>query len=296
MPTSDEHIDCKLVRVLSALCCETWLITPEMHKTLTDIARNHAFGGRAEAEQHAAAESMPAKPAKRRFALVGRTAVIPVEGTIGRKFSSALYSSGVTSIDVLDRILQSAAIDDEVNSILLSFDSPGGLATGVPELGARIRQIRDTKPVVAFADGLTASAAYWMAAQADVVFATESAQVGSIGVYIALLDVSRYAEMEGLRVEVFKSGKHKAMGYPGTSLTDEQRAMLQARVDELGAKFRAAVREGRARAIDDDVMQGQSFGAEAAVANGLIDQVTDFDTALRAAGQLGEMRARRMRK
>jgi ClpP class serine protease len=65
--------------------------------------------------------------------------------------------------------------------------------------------------------------------------------------------------------------------------------MIQARVDEIGAKFRATVNSGRARAIADDVMQGQSFTAAESLANGLIDTVSDFGTALSDAGKLGRM-------
>ena len=283
----------RLVRVLTALISEPWLITPEMHRTLTDIVLAHAKSGATEQQQHALAADMPANPAKRRFQVSGSTAILPVEGTIGRKFSSSLYSSGVTSIDIFERMLKSAMVDTEIDSILITLDSPGGLATGVPEVASLVMQARELKPVIAYADGLTASAAYWIASQADAIYATPSAQVGSIGVYLSLLDVSRMAEMEGVRVELFKSGKHKGMGMPGTGLTDEQRGMLQARVEALGVKFRESVNTGRARTISDEVMQGQSFAVEEALTNGLIDQVTDFDSALRDAGRLGKLRARR---
>jgi signal peptide peptidase SppA len=285
--------DVRLVRVLTALLCEPWLITAEMHRTLCDIAMSHAKGGSAEAAQHALAAGMPANPAKRMFTVAGNTAILPVEGTIGRKFSSSLYSSGVTSIDVFERMLKAAAVDPEIDSIMISLDSPGGLATGIPEVAELMRQVRARKPILAFADGLTASAAYWIASQADAIYATESAHVGSIGVYLALLDSSRYAEMMGVHVELFKSGRFKGMGMPGTSLNDEQRAMLQTRVDALGVKFRSAVQSGRAREISEDAMQGQSFSVEDALSAGLIDQVTDFDAALRDAARLGKIRASR---
>jgi signal peptide peptidase SppA len=280
----------KLLRVLEYLVCEPWLLTPEMHATLTGIVRSHAFGGAAEDAQHRAAADYPANPKKRGFAVIGDTAVLPVEGVIGRKFSDSLYSSGVTSVDVLHRMLNAAAGDPQVNSILLAFDSPGGIVTGVPEAAAAVASARARKPIVAYADGQMCSAAYWIAAQADVVYAMPSAQVGSIGVYLALLDQSRAAEMQGLRVEMFRSGKHKGMGQPGTTLTDEQRAMMQTRVDAIGAQFRAAVQDGRGRPIAADIMQGQSFGAAEAKAAGLIDSVTDFDTALADAVRLAKMR------
>lgn len=289
--------DNRLVRVLTALYCETWLLTPDMHQTLCEIAKAHAAGGAVEAEQHAAAARMAANPAKRRYELAGpagRSALIPVEGVIGRKFSSSLYSSGVTSVDVFQRILSEAAADDEVDALTLVFDSPGGIAMGVPEAAAAIRAASARKPVVAYADGLMDSAAYWMASQADVIYATPSADVGSIGAYIAILDTSRYNEMTGMRTELFRSGRFKGMGVRGTSLTDEQRDMIQREVDAVAGQFKAAVRAGRdPKQIADDTMQGQSFSAEEALGRGLIDGITDLETAVADAERLVKMRPRR---
>lgn len=276
----------KLVRVLSALVTEPWMITPIMHKTLTDIVCAHAFGGSREQDQHKMATGYPANKAKRDFALVNNVAVIPCEGVIGRKFDNVLYSSGVTSIDIWQRMLNSAMDDDEVDCALLVFDSPGGAVTGVPEAAAAVAAA--SKPVIAYADGQMNSAAYYIASQAAQIYAMPSASVGSIGVYLQLLDVSRAAEMEGIKVEMFKSGKHKGMGVAGTSLTDEQRTMLQTRVDQLGAQFRQAVISGRQREIASDVMQGQTFAADDAVKNGLIDAVADFERALADASFIGK--------
>jgi len=297
----------KLVRVLTALYCEPWLITPQMHKTLCDIAGKHAAGGDIEAAQHEVAAAMKAKPAKRDYAVVeveeldeddprgrpkklGDVAVIPVEGVIGRKFSRSLYSSGVTSIDVFERLVRTAAEDEQVDAITLLFDSPGGLVMGVPEAARAIAWAREAKPVIAFADGLMDSAAYWLASQTDAVYATESADVGSVGVYIALLDSQRWEEMQGFKTELFKSGRFKGMGYPGTSLSDEQREMLQGIVDDVAAKFKAAVARGRGGQVPDEAMQGQSFGVEEALVYGLIDSVTDAETAIRDAARLARIR------
>jgi signal peptide peptidase SppA len=292
--------DCKLVRVLTALMCEPWLLTPQMHKTLTDIAKAHAFGGQAEQLQHAKASEMPANPAPFNFTLIeafeagpdgkpdktrkrGTVASIPIQDVIGRKFSNSLYSSGVTSIDVFQRLVKIAAEDDVVSAIVLTIDSPGGVAMGTPEAAESVRRASTVKPVLAYVDGLCCSAAYWIASQAHAIYAMPSAEVGSIGAYMAVMDVSRAAEMEGIRVEIFKSGKHKGMGYPGTSLTDEQRDMLRAQVMEIAGKFKAEVRKGRELDILDDAMQGQSFSVEAGLKLGLIDQVGTFDEVVRDA-------------
>jgi ClpP class serine protease len=82
-----------------------------------------------------------------------------------------------------------------------------------------------------------ASAAYWIGVTADAIFAEPSAEIGSIGVYSAFLDESRAFEMEGLKTELFKTGKYKGMGMPGLPLTEDQRALIQAEVDRVNKQF-----------------------------------------------------------
>lgn len=285
----------KLIRIMTSLYCDPWLLTPQMHKVLTDVAQCHADDGQMEQIQHALAEQFEPKNKAKEYIVQDAVAVIPVEGVIAKKFSTVLRSSGVTSVDVLERMVIQATDDPSVDSILLNFDTPGGTVRGVPEAAQTIRAAREIKPILAYADGMCCSAGMWLAAQASAVYASPSADVGSIGVYQPFLDQTRAAELQGLKVEMFKSGKHKGAGYPGTSLSDEQREIIQSRVDAIGVQFRAAVRGGRGGVeISDDTMQGQSFDAESALANKLIDSITTFATAMRDAVTMGKNnRARR---
>lgn len=280
----------RLARVMLALVREPWLITPDAHHTLMDIVGAHAAGGEMAEAQHVLAASMEANPQKRQYAVVDRVAVIPVEGVIGRKFSSVLYSSGVTSSDVFSRLVQVAADDEEIDTILLTFDSPGGTAAGTPEAAATVAAAQMTKPVLAYVDGLCDSAAYWIASQSAAIYATQSADVGCIGCYLAILDSFRADGRPG-EVQMFKSGKFKGTGYPGTTLETDERKMLQDNVDRIASEFKAAVRAGRSGiTIPDEIMQGQSFSAGEALRVGLIDQIADMDQAMRDARLLGSMR------
>lgn len=265
----NEH---SLLRCMTALVMDPWLLTPVMHRTLCEIVVAHISNPEA---QHIKAATFGKRPTPREYGMTGDgVAVIPVDGVIGRKFSSSLYSSGVTSVDVFTRLLRDAGEDPQVKSVLLMMDSPGGHITGVPEAGRAVSDLNAKKPVIAYADGLMCSAAYWIASQAAAVYAWDEAVVGSIGVYCSFLDTSRKAENEGAITEIFKSGKYKAMGHPGTSLTPDERAMIQKRVDEIGVQFRAAVRSGRqGKQIADETLQGQSFSAAECVNNGLIDGI-----------------------
>jgi protease-4 len=166
------------------------------------------------------------------------------------------------------------------------------MVSGTPEAAAAVLRAKAAKPVLAYADGLMDSAAYWIGSQADAIYATQSADVGCIGCYLAILDTSRADEMAGYKLEMFRSGRFKGMGAAGTSLSDEQRAMLQADVDRIAAEFKVAVR-GTRGAISDELMQGQSYSVEAALAHGLVDAVTDMDAALRDVADLKTIRANR---
>jgi protease-4 len=286
----------KLTRVLTALYCEPWLIAREAHSMIARIVHNHAAGGEAEKAQHALAATFDAKQPKMDYEKRGSSAIIRVEGIIGRKFSSCLQSSGVVSVDVLSRVVEDAVADAEVKEIMLVFDSPGGVAMGVPEAAETIAKATEKKPVMSYVDGLCCSAAYWLASQADVVYSTPSGETGSIGCYMALLDSSRNEEMMGMKTVVIKSGKYKATGFPGTSLTEEQRDMLQARVTAIADQFRMAVhmkRDGKHMMISDEVMQGQSFDAAQARSVGLIDSITTISEALLDLRELSKQRARR---
>lgn len=285
--------DHKLVRVLTALYTEPWLISPPMHKTLCDIALAHSQrGSELEAAQHLAAARMPVNQANKEYEVIDGVAVVPVEGVIGRKFSSSLKSSGVVSIDIFEKLIQEVRKDDKAQAVVLRIDSPGGVVTGTPEAGSAVRALRNEKPIIAFADGRMDSAAYWVGSQADLIYAMPSSRVGSIGVYMAFFDQSRRAEMLGMKLELFKDGRFKGMGYPGSSLNDEQRALLQASVEKIGATFRATVQDGRGRVFDEELMQGQDFDAEDALHNGLIDSITTLEAAMRDAASLAKMRNR----
>jgi signal peptide peptidase SppA len=223
-------------------------------------------------------------------------AVIPIAGVLYRGFSSKLYDWGITSTDVLERHIAQAAMDDQIHGILLHVDSPGGVIWGTPEAARAVRKAQELKPVIAYADGLMCSAAYWIASQATGVYATESADIGSIGVYIALLDESRAAEMAGVHVEMFTSGKFKGAGYPGTTLTLDHRNELQDSVNETHEQFKAAVRSGRASDIPDVYMQGKTFPVSRALDASLIDGMADFDGAVEALiGVVQHTRAGRIR-
>ncbi len=199
-------------------------------------------------------------------------AVIPVYGILGKHLSAFEAECGGCDVEAIGEMLDYAIASPAIKSVLLDIDSPGGVVTGIPELAAKIREATAAKPVYAFTSGQCCSAAYWIASACDAIFCTTSADVGSIGVYVALCDNSEWWKKEGLKLELIKAGEFKAMGISGKPLEDAERALIQADVDAIYEMFTADVRSGRG-AIDDEVMQGQTFMGANAVSAKLVDEM-----------------------
>ena len=200
-------------------------------------------------------------------------AIIPVKGVISKNVSELDALCGACDIENVEEMLEEAEQDASVKTVILVIDSPGGTSVGVPELANRIKNF--SKEVIAFTDSEACSAAYWLGSQASKGFySTPSASVGSIGCYIAYPDCSKAYEMEGVKMEIIKSGVYKGAGIPGTSLDDGQREMLQTEVNEIHDQFKMAVKSVR-EFVDDASMQGQIFSgtkaAEAGLVTGLVN-------------------------
>ena len=280
-----------LTRIKRALYCEPWLVTPEMHRQLCGIVAAHESGAAhlpagisnvEHAQEHGVVASedwdtMRGQP--NGVTWYDSVVSIDVGGVIGRRFSAFLNSSGVTSVDVLERMIRAAAMDDRVDGIVLDIDSPGGTVAGTPEAAQAVEFASERKPVAVYTGGMMASAAYWIGAPADAIFAAPSASIGSIGVYSAFMDQSRAMEMAGLKTELFKAGTFKAMGVPGVPLTDEQRELLQSRIDEIYDWFTSVVMINR-RDVANSTMQGQTFMASEAMERNLIDGIGTFERAI----------------
>jgi signal peptide peptidase SppA len=202
-----------------------------------------------------------------------RTAIIPVYGVIGHKLGMLEKSCGATGVEDIEEDMVSAAGNRKIDRIILDIDSPGGTVGGVAELGDLIADINaNDKQVIVFSDSLIASAAYWLAAGAHSIITTKCAESGSIGVFSALTDRSEAFRMEGLKVEVIRSGPKKGLGIPGTPITDALREEVQRGVDQIYGLFSKHVKQYRPR-VTDDSMQGQVFLAQEAAGRGLVDGI-----------------------
>jgi signal peptide peptidase SppA len=245
---------------------EPSLITPSAHASIRQLLESKIVTGEFIRD---GVDSCGKKVEVPQMQIIDGIAHIPIGGAIGQGLNGFARGRGAVDVSDVAEEIDTAMADKSVKSVLFDFDSPGGMVSGTPELADKIKSI--SKPKYSFTSGMIASAAYWLAASTDGIFATESAEVGSIGVYLPFHDMTKAAEMEGVKVELIKAGKLKGIGYPGLPLSETQRAHLQERVDQIYTMFTAHVRKTRGAHVSDDTMQGQTFLAREAHSRGLID-------------------------
>lgn len=203
-------------------------------------------------------------------------ALVPVKGMISKGLTELESLCGACDVHDIEEMLEECHRDPAIKTIILDVDSPGGTSVGVLELANRIKNC--SKEVISFTSNECCSAAYWLASQAGAGFyATPSSCVGSIGVYIAYPDCSEAYKMEGVKMDVIRSGLFKGAGIPGTSLDANQRQMLQDEVDEIHAEFKQSVKSVRSF-VEDSSMEGQTFSGKKAAEAGLVTGlVNGFD-------------------
>lgn len=215
----------------------------------------------------------------------GGIAVIPIYGVITQRGNMVddVSGPGMVSTQLVTQMLRQAVADDAVRQILLDIDSPGGSVYGVSELGDAILSARSQKPVVAIANSLAASAAYWVGSQASEFYVTAGGEVGSIGVWQAHFDYSQALAAEGVTPTLISAGKFKVEGNPYAPLSEEAQGFMQSRVDDYFLGFTKAIAKGRnlpIAQVRDGMGQGRVLGADAALAQNMVDGIASFDQVL----------------
>lgn len=214
----------------------------------------------------------------------GSTAILPLHGYLDQHPSVFLDLVGGTSTAQLASDMRDLAEDSSVGAILLHVNSPGGSVAGVQEAAEVVRQVGKRKPVVAQVDSLAASAAYWIASQANQVYASPGAGVGGIGVYLLHQDLSELYEREGVRPTYIYEGKYKVEGNPTEPLSEDALEHFQSMVSNQYYKFVNDVAKGRQVSVEkalDSFGQGRVVEVDTAQAVGMIDGVRSFYDTLR---------------
>ncbi len=230
------------------------------------------------------------------YFMVENIAVVPVQGVLAKHSSMVNGMSQPTGMAYgqIARAVSLAENDPKADAILLDINSPGGMVAGVQDAYAEIMKAAKTKPVIAYAHDMAASAAYWLGAAADRIILSPTAVAGSIGVYTIHEDVSGQLADKKVKRTLIASGPYKGAGAGGLPLNADQLSAAQAEIGAMAGQFFAFV--GKQRGLSDaqlaTVTDGRVWIGPDAVANGLADKVVTPREAIAYAQAFASQRKR----
>jgi signal peptide peptidase SppA len=223
------------------------------------------------------------------YTIVDGTAIIPLEGVLTKK--NNCWSDATSTIE-FRHALRKAAHDPQVDSVLIVVDSPGGSLSGTQSAAREIGLAKERKPVHAYVEGECCSAAYWIASQCDVVHASSTAIIGSIGVLMVVPDTSRAYEKAGIKMHVIGSTDLKGAGSDGSPVTDAMILEWKSTISALSDEFVKNIAMGRGIKIEDAQKWADArvHIASDALALGMIDTICNLDDLIGAREMIGQQK------
>ena len=225
-----------------------------------------------------------------------KIAVIDITGTMlsGGSGVPQLFSetTGAYSNTIMKQ-LRRAAKDKNVKAVLLNINSPGGSVTSAEEITEEIQRFKkdSKKPIVATMGNAGASAAYYVAANCDKIYANPSTLTGSIGVYIGSKNLEELYKKLGITDVMIKSGVHKDILSGARPMTAEERTILQSMVDEMFESFLQTVSIGRKLPLEQvrALADGRVYTGRQAKNLKLVDELGNYYDALAGTAELAKI-------
>ncbi len=217
--------------------------------------------------------------------------ILPIEGMIIPKSDFfSLFFGGFAALDILTRDISEMIEREDIHTIVLDIDSPGGSAFGVQQFANLIFEARGKKPIIAVTSGMMASAAMWIGAAAHKVYITgDVTVVGSIGTVTSHTDISGFREKMGVKTTEITAGKFKRVPSMFEPLNDEGRAVLQGQVDHANKAFIkdiATFRGVTISVVNNKMADGRTFIGTQAIKIGLIDGKLSMDEIMESVGNV----------
>lgn len=265
---------------LAALSNSIWLMESKQLAAIMSAAQHYLKIG---LERKAASD--------RPMSTNGKIAILPMHGIIEQRASIWMDWFGGTSTDRFGAMFDEVMRDPKIRGVVVDIESPGGTVPGVMETADKIYAARGQKPVVAIANSMAASAAYWLGSAFDQFYVTPGGVAGSVGVYSVHLDFSAAMEAEGVKPTLFAVPEFKAEFNPFMPLSDESKEHEMKEVNRIYDQFVAAVAKHRGTtpgSVRANYGRGRVVDAQSAVAAGMADKVATLEQVVSrmAAGRI----------
>lgn len=204
---------------------------------------------------------------------------IYIESTID-EYGTGVYNHQYT-LNAIDAMME----DSQNQGMILYINTPGGSVYASDELYFKIKEYQETtgRPVYSSMQSQATSGGYYISAPCDKIIANRNCWTGSIGVTMGnFIDLTEFLDKLGIKTETITSGPNKSMGSSTETMTAEQRAILQALIDESYEQFVEIVAEGRDMSVAEvkKLADGRIYSAQQAVDNGLVDQIGTYSEAV----------------
>jgi protease-4 len=214
--------------------------------------------------------------------------VIGIDGLLANAKAGGFFEATENPVSMLRQELDKAADDSHVKAIVLRVNSPGGTVSGADAMYEMVMRFKakTKKPVIASAQEVDASGAYYVSCAADKIVAQPTSLVGSIGVIFEGFDVSDTLAKLGIAPVTYRSADEKDLGSPFRKPTAEDKKIMQGLIDESYVRFKAVVTEHRAIASSAQyaiITDGRVFSGDTALKLGLVDQTGMLEDAIELA-------------
>ncbi|MCM3759640.1 signal peptide peptidase SppA [Alkalihalobacillus oceani] len=211
----------------------------------------------------------------------GFIALLDVNGVLQDNGETGWLQTSSYNHRLLLSQLEHAAKDPAVEGIVLRVNTPGGGVVESAEIHQKIIEAQEEygKPVFVSMGSMAASGGYYIAAPATQIIASPQTITGSIGVIMESINVAELAENYGVKVNTIKSGPYKDIMSATREMTEEDRAILQALIDESYDEFVSVIANGRGMAEEEvrRLADGRIYSGAQALELNLVDQLGSLD-------------------
>ncbi|HSA96986.1 MAG TPA: signal peptide peptidase SppA [Acidobacteriota bacterium] len=226
--------------------------------------------------------------------------MIDIDGTISSALETGFLAREKSVVARVFERLERAAADPLVKAVILRLDTPGGEVTASDIIYHEILRFkaRTGRPVIGLMMSVAASGGYYIASACDAIVAHPSTLTGSIGVISIFPSVEALMAKIGVKVNIIKSGPSKDSGSPFRDMTEDEKKLFQAVIDEYYEGFLAVVAKGRQGKIGAAELRraadGRVYTAPQALKLGLIDAVGYFDDAFARAKDAASLKSAKL--
>jgi len=215
-----------------------------------------------------------------------------MRGESRRQFNPLFGMSDVMGAETIAAAFRAIRKDNEIKAVVFRVDSPGGSALASEIIREEMARTAEKIPVVISMGNVAGSGGYWVTCGAQTIVAEPGTITGSIGVLTGHLNMeSFYNDKLGITFGKADFGANADIYGELEDWNDQQRAIVDRVLDKIYDRFVTLVSESRGMTWDevDAIGRGRVFTGIQGLANGLVDMVGGFDTALEEAKRLAEI-------